>query len=151
MTVSNELVEFVAGWESLKLVSSEDPLVPGIFDVGYGHVIHRSEHPKRVTSDEALQMLRDDLVDIDEQVRGMVTVPLLDHEAHALVSFAYNCGVRALQRSTLLEYLNSGDYENAACQFKRWNKANGRIVRGLVKRRLAEENLFRYAAYDGRP
>ena len=149
--ISDDLIEFVKGWERLKLRSSEDPLVPGIFDVGYGHVIHRSEHPKTITREQAHEWLVGVLNDIDEQVRGIVTVPLSDNEREALVSFAYNVGVRALSQSTLLAHLNGGDYDAAAKQFCRWNKANGRMVRGLVKRRAAEREMFEMGDYSGRP
>jgi len=151
MTVSNDLIEFVKGWERLKLRSSEDPLVPGIYDVGYGHVIHRSQHPMTITAEQAHDWLVTVLEDIDGQVRQMITVPVLDHEREALDSFAYNVGVKALGHSTLMALLNSGDYEGAGGQFGRWNKANGRMVLGLVKRRAAEKDIFKFGSYDGRP
>lgn len=149
--ISDDLIEFVKGWERLKLRSSEDPLVPGIFDVGYGHVIHHSEHPKTITREQAHEWLVGVLNDIDEQVRAMVTVPLADNEREALISFAYNVGVKALGNSTLLAMLNSGDYEGAAKQFGRWNKANGKMVMGLVKRRVAERDIFELGDYSRRP
>jgi lysozyme len=149
--ISDDLIEFVKGWERLKLRSSEDPLVPGIYDVGYGHVIHRSEHPKTITREQAHEWLVGVLEDIDGQVRQMVTVPLQDNEREALDSFAYNVGLKALGQSTLLTLLNSGNYEGAANQFGRWNKASGRMVMGLVKRRRAERNIFEMGDYSGRP
>ena len=149
--IREELLEFIAGWESLKLRSSEDRVVPGIYDIGYGHVIDRSEHPMIITRERAMEMLREDVSDISEQVTQMVTVPVLPHEHDALVSFAYNVGVKALRDSTLMELLNATDYEGASRQFRRWNKAGGRIVNGLVKRRKAEEALFSTADYSGRP
>jgi lysozyme len=151
MTVSNDLIEFVKGWERLKLRSSEDPLVPGVFDVGYGHVIHHSQHPMTITREQAHDWLVTVLEDIDGQVRQIVTVPTLDNEREALVSFAYNVGVNALGQSTLLALLNSGDSEGAAGQFGRWNKAGGRMILGLAKRRRAEQAMFKHGDYSGRP
>lgn len=149
--ISDDLIEFVKGWERLKLKSSEDPLVPGIYDVGYGHVIHRSEHPLTITREQAHEWLVGVLNDIDEQVRAMVTVPIADHEREALVSFAYNVGVKALGNSTLLAHINSNDFESAAKQFGRWNKASGKMIMGLVKRRAAERDMFESGSYRGRP
>jgi lysozyme len=60
----------------------------------------------------------------------------------ALVSFAYNVGVGALGSSTLLRLLNAGDHAGAAAQFGRWNKAGGKALAGLTKRRAAEAALF---------
>jgi lysozyme len=149
--ISPDLIEFVKGWERLKLRSSEDPLVPGVFDVGYGHVIHRSQHPMTITREQAHDWLVTVLEDIDGQVRQIVTVPTLDNEREALVSFAYNVGVNALGQSTLLALLNSGDYEGAAGQFGRWNKAGVRMILGLAKRRRAEQAMFKHGDYSGRP
>jgi GH24 family phage-related lysozyme (muramidase) len=61
----------------------------------------------------------------------------------ALTSFTYNLGIGNLKRSTLLRKLNREDYEGAAREFKRWNRAGGKVYRGLTSRRLEEEELFR--------
>jgi hypothetical protein len=60
----------------------------------------------------------------------------------ALVSFSYNCGSGALAKSTLLKCVNAGDFQGAARQFVMWNKSQGVIVLGLVRRRTAEAALF---------
>jgi lysozyme len=60
----------------------------------------------------------------------------------ALVCFAYNVGLEALRRSTLLRLHNEGDYAGAQSQFKRWNRANGKVMRGLTRRRAAEAKLY---------
>ena len=78
----------------------------------------------------------------EAKVRRIVTVPLTANQLGALVSFAYNLGVGALASSTLLRLLNAGDYKGAAAQFAQWNKAGGRVLAGLTKRRAAEAALF---------
>ena len=78
----------------------------------------------------------------EARVRRIVTVPLTANQLGALVSFAYNLGVGALRDSTLLRLLNAGDYKGAAAQFARWDKAGGRVLAGLTKRRAAEAALF---------
>ncbi len=72
----------------------------------------------------------------------MVKVPLTANQLGALTSFAYNLGSGALASSTLLKLLNAGDYAGAAAQFARWNKARGKTLAGLTKRRAAEAALF---------
>jgi lysozyme len=58
------------------------------------------------------------------------------------VSFAYNVGVGALGSSTLLKKHNAGDYEAAQKEFLKWNKAAGKELSGLTKRRLHESALY---------
>lgn len=76
-------------------------------------------------------------------VKKYVEVPLTQSMFDALVSFAYNVGLGALSESTLLRLLNKGDYEGAAAQFSRWVRAGGRVLPGLVRRRDAEQALFK--------
>ena len=76
-------------------------------------------------------------------VEKYVTVPMTQSMFDALVSFAYNVGVGALYESTLLRLLNAKDYEGAAAQFPRWVKAGGKTLPGLVRRRDAEQALFK--------
>lgn len=75
-------------------------------------------------------------------VLDKVKTPLNDQQFSALTSFVYNVGPTNFGSSTLLKKLNSGDYPGAAREFKRWNKAGGKTMDGLVKRRRAEEALF---------
>ena len=62
--------------------------------------------------------------------------------AGTLVSFAFNLGVGNLKKSTLLKKFNAGDIQGAALQFKSWNKAGGKVLTGLTRRREAEMKLF---------
>ncbi|QHD66809.1 glycoside hydrolase family protein [Sphingobium yanoikuyae] len=78
----------------------------------------------------------------EAQVRALVKVPVSANQLGALVSFAFNVGVGALRSSTLLKMLNAGNYAGAAQQFARWDKASGRVLAGLTKRRAAEAALF---------
>ncbi len=72
----------------------------------------------------------------------LVTVDLDQDQFDALVSFTFNLGAGNLQSSTLLKLLNQGEYTQAADQFLRWNKAGGRVLPGLTRRREAERALF---------
>jgi len=74
-------------------------------------------------------------------VRTLVKVQMPPSRHAALTSFAYNVGVPAFAGSTLLKKLNAGDTIGACDQLLRWNKVNGKVVRGLTKRRAAEREL----------
>lgn len=78
----------------------------------------------------------------DRKPNAAIRVPINQRMFDALVSFTYNVGVKALNDSTLLKLLNQRDYRGAADQFKRWNRAGGKVSNGLTKRRAAEEALF---------
>jgi lysozyme len=87
-------------------------------------------------------MLRIEVDHFMDHVLQYVHVDVNEHELAALTSFAYNLGVGAMKRSTLLRKLNSGDREGAAHEFHRWNRAGNRVLRGLTRRREAEAKEF---------
>lgn len=95
-----------------------------------------------VTKEEGEAMFAKELAKFEAAVDRLVTVELNQNQFDALVSFSYNCGVGALQKSTLLKKLNAGDYKGAASQFKQWNRGGGKVLRGLVDRRAREATLF---------
>ena len=87
-------------------------------------------------------ILKDDLKTYENYVNKYVKVKLNQNQFDALVSFTFNCGGGALKSSTLLKKLNKGDYTGAANELLRWNKANGKILAGLTRRRQSEKALF---------
>jgi lysozyme len=150
VTVSESLVEFVKRWEGLKLEASPDPLVPNVWDVGYGKVLRGDDRPT-ITREQADAWLREDLASFAEAVDEMVRPTLAQHEFDALCSLAYNVGAKALEASTLMRKLNANDFQGCAEEFPRWIRAGGRIVQGLVKRRKAERAMFEDANSQGAP
>ena len=80
-----------------------------------------------------------------ESAVNQVKVPLNQNQYDALVSLAYNIGVGAFLSSTLFKKLNTKDYKGAAEQFDRWNRAGGKVMRGLTNRRAKERKLFEKA------
>lgn len=76
------------------------------------------------------------------EMRDYLPHGLTDNQCAALLSFAYNCGVGALEGSTLMRKLKSGDLIGSADEFLKWNRARGRVVRGLTRRRQSERELF---------
>ncbi|MBW4521674.1 MAG: lysozyme [Scytolyngbya sp. HA4215-MV1] len=113
----------------------------GVWTIGYGSTfgVHPGDH---ITPGEAESRLIKDLDQFEKGVAKLVKVPLTSNQFSALVSFAYNLGLGALEESTLLRVLNKGDYQAAANELLRWDKANGVPLAGLTRRRKAEKELF---------
>ena len=115
----------------------------GLPTVGFGHVVLAGENfSAGLSHDEAEVLLAKDLRQFERSVLRLITVPLTQGQFDALVSFTFNLGGGALQRSTLRQRLNRGDYEGAASEFPKWVFAGGRKLAGLVKRREAERAMF---------
>lgn len=118
------------------------PIYDGKWTIGYGCT-------KAVTKgivwtrERAEHELRKEVSEAEGAVTRLVTVEINQNQFDALTSFAYNCGIGALQGSTLLRKLNAGDYEGAAAEFGKWVNSNGvKNVPGLVRRRREESALF---------
>ena len=126
--------------EGCKLKAYKCPA--GIWTIGYGHTGPDVYAGKVITQQEAEVILENDLKKFVDGVDQLVTVQLTKNQLGALVSFAFNVGLGALKNSTLLKILNQGRYADAAEQFLRWNKAGGKELPGLTKRREAERSLF---------
>ena len=75
-------------------------------------------------------------------VNDLVKVKLKQNQFDALVSWVFNLGPANLKASTMLKFLNAGDYHLIPSQIKRWNKAGGKVLEGLIRRREAEALLF---------
>ncbi len=141
--VSPAGIQLIKHFEGLYLRAYQDSV--GIWTVGWGHTGLRHNdgtvRPGRViTAAEAETLLRLDLDFFEGDVQRLITVPLSHHEFAALVSFHFNTG--GLADSTLRRKLNAGDRPAAADQFLRWDKAGGRTLPGLTRRRKSERNLF---------
>jgi lysozyme len=109
--------------------------------IGYGHTA-TAEPGQTITAREANDLLAGDLLMFEKGVTAAVKVPLTDNQFAALVAFAFNVGLAAFGRSTLLRHLNTKRYAMAAEEFLRWNKVNGEELGGLTRRRTAERALF---------
>ena len=113
----------------------------GVWTMGYGHT--KGVTPSdSISQEEAEQMLVDELHEYESYVNEYVTVALSQNQFDALVSWVYNLGPANLKASTMLKVLNSGEYEDVPAQIKRWNKAGGKVLEGLIRRREAEACLF---------
>lgn len=113
--------------------------------IGYGHVVRDEEKGRfdtGIDQEQGEELLRRDAHVAERAVLRLITVPLTDGQFDALVSFTFNLGGGALQRSTLRRKLNRQDYVSAAGELRRWIWAGGRKLKGLIKRREAEKGLF---------
>lgn len=133
-----KLIEFFEGKRNHAYL---DPV--GLKTIGVGHLMKPNETiPDYLTDEQVHDLLRKDVHIFETAVSCLVKVPINQNQFDSLVSFSFNLGVGALESSTLLRFLNKGDYIGAADQFLVWNKAGGRILEGLVIRREKERELF---------
>ncbi|MCG7878288.1 MAG: lysozyme [Candidatus Thiodiazotropha endolucinida] len=111
--------------------------------IGYGHVV-KGDEDFSAGIDEAKgeELLRQDAQIAERAVLRLINVPLTDGQFDALVSFTYNLGGGALQRSTLRRKINREEHAEVPEQFMRWVWAGGRKLKGLVRRRAAEAGLY---------
>jgi lysozyme len=114
----------------------------GVPTIGYGHAVKHGESFTSITKEYAEYLLAKDVEIAEKAVLRLVSVPLSDAQFSALVSFVFNLGAGALQRSTLRSKLNRGEYVDASDEFRKWVWAGGKKLNGLIRRREAERRLF---------
>ena len=139
MKISAEGLALIKKFEGCELEAYQDAV--GVWTIGYGHIKGVKEG-MTITKQQAEEMLLEELVEYENYVLEAVNHQLDQCMFDALVSWTYYLGPRNLIASTLLKVLNSGDYEGVPEQIKRWNKAGGKVLQGLVRRREAEALLF---------
>ena len=146
LKTSQEGISLIKSFEGCELTAyrcSAD--VPTI---GYGHTAGVSDGDT-CTQEEAESMLAEDLVEFEDYVKNYVESELQQNEFDALVAWTYNLGPANLKESTMLKELNSGNFEEVPRQMKRWNRAGGEVLDGLIRRREAESRLFKGEAWEG--
>lgn len=118
----------------------------GVLTIGYGHT-SAAGAPKvvpgmTITDKEANAIFDRDIERFAAKIEGLIKVDLTDNQFGACVSLAFNIGVGAFSKSSVLRFINKSQFDNAADAFALWNKAGGRVLPGLTKRRAAEAALF---------
>lgn len=145
MRMSTAGLDLLTEFEGLRLKAYIDPV--GIWTIGYGHTSAAGEPLVAsglvITKDEAEEILKRDMGQYEDGVRKYVKVNLTQGQFDALTDFAYNAGVGALQKSTLLKKVNAGKFDEVPAEFMKWTKGGGRELPGLVRRRRAEVKLWR--------
>jgi lysozyme len=145
---SQACIDLIKRFEGCKLTAYPDPGTGrDPITIGWGSTRDEIGQPiKRGTvwtQAQADARLADDVAEFAEKVLALLGgADTSQCQFDALVSFAYNLGIGNLRQSTLLEKHKAGDYTGAAAEFARWNKADGKILPGLVKRRAAEATLY---------
>ena len=112
----------------------------GVPTVGYGET-KGVTMKSRTTPDRALVQLLSSANSHADDIRQCIKVPLYQHEFDAYVSLAYNIGAKNFCGSTLVKKLNAGDYTGACEQIRRWDRAGGKVLAGLTKRREQEYRM----------
>lgn len=146
-TVNKLTFDHIKKSEGLRLEAYKDPgSVNGLpITIGYGTTKIDGKPIKlgtKITEKLAENYLYADIQLFAKKVAALVKVKLNDNQFGALVSFAYNIGLDAFEKSTLLRLLNGGDFKSVPAQMRRWNKNDGKVMQGLINRREAEIALW---------
>lgn len=144
LTISNQGLALVKHFEGCNLHAYQD--VVGVWTIGYGHtgLQHKDGTvfpSRRITQTEADDLLRYDMHQFESRVMALAkSIVLQPWQFDALVSFDFNTG--SLHKSTLLAWLRAGKFWEASNEFTKWDKAGGKTLPGLARRRSAERDLF---------
>lgn len=110
--------------------------------IGYGHLVREGEQFTSISTSEAEDLLIKDVAFAERAVLRLVDAPLADGQFDALVSFTFNLGSGAFQRSTLRRKVNRQAHSEVPGQLMRWVWAGGRRLKGLTLRRAAESKSY---------
>ena len=139
MKTSQYGIDLIKHFEGCELKAYKCPA--GVWTIGYGHT--KGVQPgDEWSEDHADHMLQVELEEYEGYVSKYVTAPLGQNQFDALVSWTYNLGGGNLSASTMLKVLNAGEYDEVPNQMLRWNKAGGKVLEGLTRRRQAEADMF---------
>lgn len=142
MKLSQRGIDLIKQFEGYSSKAYPDPATGGVpWTIGYGTT--KGVKPGMViTAQQAEKMLRDDVAKFESGVSSLITAPTTQGQFDAMVSLAYNIGLGNFGKSTLLKKHNARCYTCAADQFRVWNRANGKVMNGLTKRRAAERQVY---------
>ena len=141
MKISEKGVTLIKQFEGLALRAYLCPA--GVLTIGYGHTGKDVFAGQTITEADASELLRKDVARFEAAVNRYVASEINQNQFDALVSFTYNVGEGALQKSSLLRLVNNNPSDPAIQQaFLMWTKAGGKILPGLERRRKAEADLY---------
>jgi lysozyme len=139
MKISLEGLALIKRFEGCRLEAYK--CSANVLTIGYGHTGGVKE-TDTITQEEADELLEKDVLKFEEYVEDNVIVELDQSQFDALVAWTFNLGPGNLRESTMLKKLNDADYASVPSEMKRWNKAGGKTLDGLIRRRNAEALLF---------
>lgn len=132
-----ELIKYFEGFKPEPYICAG-----GYLTIGYGHKLLPSDRYSKISEEKAEIILKKDLLRSERAVLKYINNSLSDNQFAALVSFTFNLGGAALQRSILRQKINYDLYKEAGKEFTKWVYAGGKRLPGLVKRRKSEKKLF---------
>ena len=139
MNISEEGLSLIKKFEGCELKAYR--CAANVLTIGYGSTKGVTEDME-ITKEEAESILKEEMHEYEGYVNDMVKVPLKQNQFDSIVSWVFNLGSGNLSSSTLLKKLNNSEYDEVPSQIKRWNKAGGKVLDGLIRRREAEALLF---------
>lgn len=139
MKTSQEGLSLIKRFEGCRLEAYK--CSANVLTIGYGHTGGVKE-TDTITQPEADELLEKDVAKFEKYVSSNIKVELNQSQFDALVAWTFNLGVGNLRESTMLKKLNNEDYASVPSEMKRWNKAGGKTLDGLIRRRKAESLLF---------
>jgi lysozyme len=140
-------IDLIKRWEGCRLTAYPDPATKGEpYTIGYGHT-SLAGPPKvargmKITQVQANEILVADLVKFEAAVSKALTRNPNENQFSAMVSLCFNIGPGNFGKSSVVRRFNAGDAAGAANAFRLWNKAAGKVMKGLVSRRESERELF---------
>ena len=154
--ISKKALTMIAHHEGLRFKPYRCPA--HLWTIGVGHVLYPEQgnlklldrlnyqlkpaDNRKFTQEEVDAILKFDLKRFVRGVSKYCPAALTQGQLDALVSFSFNCGLGTLQRSTLRQKHNRGDFAGAANEFLKYTKAGGKVFKGLVNRRNDERALY---------
>lgn len=147
MNISDKGLQILKHFEGCKLTAYAD--TGGVWTIGYGNTYfpdgRKVKKGDKISQAEAEAMLPAVLSEFEAEVSKHMVVPTTQHEFDAMVCLAYNIGHHAFGKSTLLRlHKVRTPRKEVAKQFHRWNKDNGKVLKGLIRRRASEAHLYEY-------
>ena len=134
--------KLIKQFESCKLTAYKADKSEKYYTIGWGHYGADVGKNAIITKETADKLFRNDIKYFETSVNSCLKVKVTQSMFNALVSFTYNVGFGAFKSSTLLKYVNKKQFKKASNEFKKWNKCGGKVLNGLVKRRLLEKIEF---------
>ena len=146
-------IDLIKRWEGCKLKSYKCPA--GVWTVGYGLTSRAGfievGPDTTITQAEADWYLEQVIEKFLAEIKPAITADINENELGAFTSLAYNIGPTGFRKSSALRHFNAGDKDRVPKSMRMWNKAGGKVVKGLVNRREAEVDLFLSPVIESKP
>jgi len=145
MKLNKEASDLIKSFEGCKLKAYQCSAKK--WTIGFGNTFYENGSPvlpgHAITQEKADQLFEIIANEFSEKVAKLVPSHITENQFGSLVSFSYNCGIANLQKSTLLKKVNANHNDSSIkAEFLKWNKAGGKVLAGLTRRREAESNLY---------